>query len=104
MVSVQGSGLPSVWITILLAWHAALSLAALLFYGWDKRAAINGTWRVPEARLHLLALLGGWPGALLAMRLFRHKSRKGAFVRVFWVTVVVHLAALIAAMGVLKGI
>ncbi len=88
-------------MTILLLWHAALSLAAFSVYGWDKRAAVKGTRRVPEARLHLLAMLGGWPGALPAMRLFRHKRRKGTFVRVFWVTVAVHLAVLIAAFTML---
>lgn len=77
---------------ILLVWHAAASLVAVLAYALDKRAAVRGTWRTPEARLHLLALLGGWPGALLAMRLFKHKRRKAAFVRVFWLTVVGHLA------------
>lgn len=84
--------MPQLWWTITLAWHALLSLAAFTIYGWDKHAAIRGARRIPEARLHQLALLGGWPGALLAMRLFRHKRRKAAFVRVFWATVAGHLA------------
>jgi uncharacterized membrane protein YsdA (DUF1294 family) len=79
---------------ILLVWHAAASLVAVAAYALDKRAAVRGAWRIPEARLHTLSLLGGWPGALLAMRLFKHKRRKAAFVRVFWLTVVVHLAVL----------
>ncbi len=79
---------------ILAAWHAAASLAGLVVYAVDKRAAVRGARRVPEARLHSLSLLGGWPGALLAMRLFKHKRRKAAFVRVFWLTVLVHLAVL----------
>jgi uncharacterized membrane protein YsdA (DUF1294 family) len=81
----------------LVIWHAVAALVAVGAYALDKRAAVKGTRRVPEARLHTLALLGGWPGALLAMRLFKHKRRKAAFVRVFWVTVVVHLAAVSAA-------
>ena len=47
----------------------ALNLCALALYAWDKHAARRGIRRVPEARLHLLALLGGglplpgWPAA-----------------------------------------
>lgn len=94
--------MPQLWWTITLAWHALLSLAAFAIYSWDKHAAIRGARRIPEARLHQLALLGGWPGALLAMRLFRHKRRKAAFMRVFWATVVGHLALLIAVTLVLR--
>ena len=79
---------------ILLIWHASVSLVALVTYGLDKRAAVRGSWRISEARLHTLSLLGGWPGALLAMRLFKHKRRKAAFVRVFWLMVVAHLVVL----------
>ena len=57
----------------------ALNLCALALYAWDKHAARRGIRRVPEARLHLLALLGGWPGAWLGQRLFRHKTRKEPF-------------------------
>lgn len=63
-------------------------------YAWDKAAARNNRWRTPEAHLHLLALIGGWPGALLAQRVLRHKSSKKPFRAVFWVTVVVHCAVL----------
>ena len=63
----------------LAIWLLALNLCALALYAWDKHAARRGTRRVPEARLHLLALLGAWPGAWLAQPLFRHKTRKAAF-------------------------
>jgi uncharacterized membrane protein YsdA (DUF1294 family) len=76
---------------ILIAWHAAWSVVAVVAYALDKRAAVRGARRIPEVRLHTLSLLGGWPGALLAMRLFKHKRRKAAFVRVFWLTVVVQV-------------
>ena len=79
--------------TLLLV-YAALSLIALVMYRADKRAAERGTWRTPEANLHAVALLGGWPGALVARRVFRHKTRKQPFRTVFWVTVVANCAAL----------
>ena len=52
----------------------------------NKRAALRGDWRVAENTLHGLALLCGWPGALLAQELLRHKSAKPAFRRLFWLT------------------
>lgn len=57
--------------------------ATLLLYGYDKRQAMAGRTRVPEAALHIAALLGGSPGALAGQMLFRHKTRKRRFQIVF---------------------
>jgi len=69
-----------------------MSLACFVAYGWDKRRAANGGRRVPESTLQLLAFFGGWPGALIGQRHFRHKTKKLSFLIVFWVVVVVHVA------------
>lgn len=66
---------------------AALSVVTYVVYATDKGAAQRGGQRIPENNLHLLALLGGWPGALLAQQNLRHKSIKQPFQRVFWFTV-----------------
>lgn len=82
-----------VWVTALgmprfvLLGYAVLSALAYIAYGLDKRAARRGEWRTREATLHLLALLGGWPGALIAQRVFRHKTGKAPFQAVYWITV-----------------
>jgi uncharacterized membrane protein YsdA (DUF1294 family) len=44
--------------------------------------------------LHLFALVGGWPGALAAQRLLRHKARKLSFQVLFWATVLLDCGAL----------
>ena len=59
--------------------YLAASTASVVAYGVDKSAARQGRPRVCERTLHLLAVIGGWPGALVAQRLFRHKSRKPSF-------------------------
>lgn len=74
--------------------YGALSLVTVLFYGIDKFAAKNNMWRISEAKLHLLSLTGGWPGALIAQQLFKHKRSKSAFMSVYWITVVVNLIVL----------
>jgi uncharacterized membrane protein YsdA (DUF1294 family) len=56
---------------------------------------------VRESTLHWLALVGGWPGAMLAQRAFRHKTHKKSFRRVFRVTVIVNV---ILAIVVLRAI
>jgi uncharacterized membrane protein YsdA (DUF1294 family)/cold shock CspA family protein len=81
---------------ILLAVYVGLSLIAFIAYALDKSAAINGRWRTPESTLHALGLAGGWPGALLAQQLLRHKSSKPSFVAAFWVTMVANVAAFFA--------
>ena len=78
-----------------VAWlYLAASLIAFIAYALDKSAAQHGRWRTQESTLHLFALAGGWPGALAAQRLLRHKSRKPSFQFVFWVTVMLNCCAL----------
>ncbi len=74
---------------LLLAYLLA-SVLAFAAYLHDKRRALRNGWRTPEARLHLLELLGGWPGALIAQQLLRHKTRKLSFQLVFWLIVMLH--------------
>ncbi len=49
---------------------------------------------MPESTLLAFALVGGWPGALVARHVFRHKTRKQPFRTAFWVTVIVHCSVL----------
>jgi len=73
-----------------LGLYLGASLAAFLVYGADKSAARRNRWRARETTLHLLGLAGGWPGAFVAQRVFRHKSSKRSFQTAFWTTVVVN--------------
>jgi len=72
--------------------YGCVSVLTFGFYAVDKWKASRGRWRVTETRLHLLSVIGGWPGAVLAHRYLRHKSRKVGFRRVFWATVVINCA------------
>lgn len=72
--------------------YPAVSALAFVAYASDKSAAKRGEWRIPENTLHLLALAGGWPGALVAQQVLRHKSSKAEFRAVFWGTVVLNIA------------
>ncbi|MGY3262454.1 DUF1294 domain-containing protein [Frigoribacterium sp. 2355] len=68
-----------------------------LVYALDKSAARRGRRRMPERTLLLLGLLGGWPGALAAQQLLRHKTSKRSFQLAFWGTVAVNVAVVTAA-------
>lgn len=68
--------------------YGAVSLLTFIAYALDKSAAQSGQWRTKESTLHYLAILGGWPGAYLAQKYLRHKSKKKSFLTIFWVTVV----------------
>lgn len=84
------------FLPIALWWlYIGASAFAFLLYHVDKSAAQKGKRRTPEATLHNIALIGGWPGALFAQQLLRHKSKKTSFRRTFWVTVFINIAALI---------
>lgn len=75
--------------------YLAVSVVTFLVYAFDKAAARADSRRTPENTLHLLAIAGGWPGALIAQQALRHKSRKQPFRFVFWVTVLINCGALL---------
>ena len=76
---------PAIFVVYLI-----LSLITYVTYALDKAAARKGDWRTKESTLHALALIGGWPGALIAQQKLRHKSKKPSFRVVFWLTVVLN--------------
>jgi uncharacterized membrane protein YsdA (DUF1294 family) len=72
--------------------YLAANALAFAAYGIDKAAAIGGVRRIPESVLHLLGFVGGWPGALVARRVFHHKSRKLSFRVTFWIVAALNIA------------
>ncbi len=78
---------------LILILYLVVSLFTYLIYAKDKRAAKKGKWRTPENTLHLLALSGGWPGAMIAQQQLRHKSSKQPFRFIFWITVLLNCGA-----------
>jgi uncharacterized membrane protein YsdA (DUF1294 family) len=62
--------------SLILEIYMMISLVTFIVYAHDKPAAEKGVWRTPESTLHLLSLMGGWSGALVAQQQLRHKSRK----------------------------
>jgi len=91
------------WVDALYATASAL---CFMVYGIDKLAARTGRDRVPEAMLLWLGAVGGWPGAIVAQQVFRHKTVKPSFRVLFWLTVAANAAAfawaVMAAGGVVR--
>jgi uncharacterized membrane protein YsdA (DUF1294 family)/cold shock CspA family protein len=78
------------------ALYVALSILAFVMYAADKRAARRRRWRTPETTLLLVGLIGGWPGAIVAQQVLRHKTRKLSFRAKFWLSVIVNVAVFTA--------
>lgn len=76
----------------LLICLAAVNVAAFAAMGIDKARAKAGAWRIPEATLFLLAVLGGSVGGILGMQMFRHKTRHKTFTVGFPAILVCQLA------------
>ena len=64
----------------IIGYLVCINLAGLASMGIDKRKAIRHQWRIPEATLFLIALLGGSLGSIIGMQLFRHKTKHWYFV------------------------
>ena len=83
---------PPAWLALV---YVGLGVVTFVTYAMDKSAAVQGQWRTPESTLHTLSLAGGWPGALLAQQVLRHKSTKAPFRAVFWLTVLGNVAGFV---------
>lgn len=83
--------------------YLAASAACFVAYAIDKSAATAGRWRVPEGRLILLGLAGGWPGAIVAQQVLRHKSAKVSFRAVFWGSVLVSVLGFLVLSSPLRS-
>jgi uncharacterized membrane protein YsdA (DUF1294 family)/cold shock CspA family protein len=94
LLVVVGAVLVSAIPMPIMLLYLVVSSATFVAYALDKSAAKRGAWRTSESTLHLFALVGGWPGALIAQNRLRHKSRKQPFRTIFWVTVLLNIAAL----------
>ncbi len=83
--------------TLLAAWLAGTGVVAFLLFGYDKWQAGRRGGRVAESTLWWVSALGGWPGGLLGILVFRHKSAKGSFQLKFAAAFVVWVALLYGA-------
>jgi uncharacterized membrane protein YsdA (DUF1294 family)/cold shock CspA family protein len=102
-IGLAAATLATKTLPIPFAVYAIVSGITFVVYGADKAIAVRNEQvapnvakeqRVPEAALHLLELLGGWPGALVAQWYHRHKNRKPAYQTAYWLTVILNLAIL----------
>lgn len=67
-------------LKIALVYLVLINVLGFAQMGLDKRRARKEKWRVPEARLFLVALLGGSLGSWLGMQVFHHKTKHITFV------------------------
>lgn len=75
---------------------AVINAGSFIAVWRDKRRAVKGEWRIKEETLLVWALVGGWPGGILAMRRFRHKTSKGSFIAKYTFAVVLNIGEVIA--------
>lgn len=69
----------NIFIIVFLIYYIVINLIGFIIMGVDKRKAIRNAYRIPEASLFCIALLGGALGTTLGMRVFRHKTRHWYF-------------------------
>ena len=88
-------------LEVLTAYFIIINIIALIMYGADKRKAIKNEWRISEKALIGVAVIGGSIGALLGMKMFRHKTKHLKFT--IGVPLVLIIQVIILAL-VLKGL
>jgi len=78
----------ALWLVLLV--YLLMSLAAIVAFTLDKAAAVRGERRIPERTLHAIEALGGWPGALIALDLVKHKRQKSSYLSVLYLIAALH--------------
>ena len=78
-------------VTLLLAIYLIMSIVAIIAFALDKKAATEGERRTPERTLHTIEALGGWPGALIALDLLKHKRQKTSYKVVLYLISALHV-------------
>jgi uncharacterized membrane protein YsdA (DUF1294 family)/cold shock CspA family protein len=91
---------PPYWVLFV---YLGTSLLCIVIYRIDKLAAAQGRWRVSESALLLLGLAGGWPGAIIAQQLLRHKTKKRSFQEAFAGSVVVNILVFVLLTSPILG-
>ncbi|UPZ16751.1 DUF1294 domain-containing protein [Flavobacterium humidisoli] len=87
---------------VLLLYFLSISVLVFIFAGYDKSQARKNNRRIPEKTLFLMALIGGSPGLLTAMLLFRHKTSKTSFIVKFAFILLIQAALIIAFLNYKK--
>ena len=81
-----------------------INLFTFWAYGRDKKLAQRGEWRIPEAHLHTLELLGGTIGAIAGQKIFHHKYKKRSYMATFFATIIIQLGLIVYILHYLKFI
>lgn len=66
-------------VILLTAYAVIINLIGFFTMGWDKRKAIKHAFRIPEATLFTIAIIGGSIGCIIGMYFFHHKTRHWYF-------------------------
>lgn len=82
-------------ITFLVIYFVIINIVGFAVMGIDKRKAVKRTFRIPEATLFIIALIGGSIGSIAGMQVFRHKTRHWYFVFGMPAILVIQIALLV---------
>ena len=86
-------------ITMMLSYFAAVNLIGFALMGIDKYKAKKRAFRIPEATLFIIAVIGGSIGSILGMYTFRHKTRHRSFVYGMPFILLVQIALIVALLN-----
>lgn len=86
-------------ITLLLSYFIGINLIGFALMGIDKYKAKKRAFRIPEATLFIVAIIGGSIGSILGMYTFHHKTRHRSFVYGMPFILIVQIALVIALLN-----
>ena len=77
---------------IIIGYLAVMNIVGIAVMGIDKSKAKRGAWRIKEATLCGVSIIGGSIGTLLGMYMFRHKTKHIYFVIGMPLILILHIA------------
>lgn len=86
-------------IEFIIFYIIIINVVGFLLMGIDKKKAIKHAWRIPEATLFTVAIIGGSIGSILGMQIFRHKTRRWHFVYGMPAILIIQILLIIALLN-----
>lgn len=84
-------------IKYIVIYYLICSFLLFVIMGFDKQRAIKGQWRIKEATLLVIGVIGGFFGGLLGMKAFHHKTKKLYFWLIYLLSLILHICILMLA-------
>lgn len=88
-------------LKIVVIYYIVVNFILFAMMGFDKQRAVKGQWRIKEATLLMMGVVGGFVGGIFGMRVFHHKTKKIYFHLCYIFSTLLHILVFLFINGLI---